>query len=226
MRFFYFYKKKMNPNVDDFLQREERWKNELSLLRSILLDCMLTEAFKWKQPCYTFQQKNVAILGGFKEFCVLSFFKGALLSDTDNLLEKQGENTQSGRIMRFTNVEQISAVEASIRSYIFEAIEIERAGLKLPERAPEDLIFVDELLEKLDANPTLKKAFYALTPGRQRAYNMFIASSKQANTRYARIDKYTTRILDGKGINDCICGLSKKMPGCDGSHKILKEKAE
>jgi uncharacterized protein YdeI (YjbR/CyaY-like superfamily) len=214
----------MNPNVDDFLQREERWKNEISMLRRILLDCMLTEEYKWKQPCYTFQQKNVAILGGFKEFCVLSFFKGALLSDSDNLLEKQGENSQSGRILRFKNVEQIIAVESSIRNYIFEAIEIERTGIKMPARAPEDLIFVDELLEKLEANPILKKAFYALTPGRQRAYNMFITASKQPNTRYARINKYTKRILDGKGMNDCVCGLSKKMPGCDGSHKVLNEK--
>jgi uncharacterized protein YdeI (YjbR/CyaY-like superfamily) len=211
----------MNRHVDDFLQREEKWKNELSKLREIMLDCMLTEEYKWKQPCYSFQQKNILILGGFKNHCVISFFKGALLSDHAYILEKPGENSRHTRFIRIKSIESIIQLEETIRAYIFEAIEIEKAGLSVPPLSPGDLELVEELYQKFNENPSLKKAFFSLTPGRQRAYNLFISSSKQASTRFARIEKYTQRILDGKGINDCVCGLSKKMPSCDGSHKQL-----
>ena len=162
----------MNPNVDDFLQREEKWKNELNKLRVIMLDCMLTEEFKWKQPCYSFQQKNIIILGGFKDHCVVSFFKGALLSDHANILEKPGENSRHTRFIRIKSVEDIIKLEETIRAYIFEAIEIEKAGLSVPALSPEELELVEELHQKFNENPALKKAFFALTPGRQRAYHV------------------------------------------------------
>ena len=211
----------MNPSVDEFLEKIDKWQSELSLLRNILLDCQLVETIKWGQPCYMLNKTNVVILANFKESCAVSFLKGALLSDSENLLVKPGENSQSGRFLRFKSEEEIRALEPIIKSYIFEAIEIEKAGLKIPQRTVDSDPIPSELLQRFEENPALKNAFESLTPGRQRAYNMFFSAAKQAATRFSRIDSYTERILNKKGMNDCVCGLSKRMPGCDGSHKQL-----
>jgi uncharacterized protein YdeI (YjbR/CyaY-like superfamily) len=211
----------MNPSVDEFLEKIDKWQSELSLLRNILLDCQLVETIKWGQPCYMLNKTNVVILANFKESCSVSFLKGALLSDSENLLVKPGENSQSGRFLRFKSEEEIRALEPIIKSYIFEAIEIEKAGLKIPQRAVDSEPIPSELLQRFEENPALKNAFESLTPGRQLAYNMFFTAAKQSATRLSRIDSYTDRILNKKGMNDCVCGLSKRMPGCDGSHKQL-----
>lgn len=212
----------MNPSVDAFLEKTDKWKAELTALRSIMLDCQLIETLKWGQPCYMFNKTNVVILANFKESCAVSFLKGALLSDTENLLVKPGENSQSGRFIRFKSVDEIIEKEAIIKAYVFEAIEVEKAGLKIAPRDPEAEPLISELIQRFEENPTLKKAFEALTLGRQRAYNLFFTAAKQSETRFSRIDSYTDRIYNKKGMNDCVCGLSKRMPGCDGSHKQLK----
>jgi uncharacterized protein YdeI (YjbR/CyaY-like superfamily) len=211
----------MNPSVDEFLEKTDKWKVELTVLRNIMLDCQLIETLKWGQPCYMFNKTNVVILANFKESCAVSFLKGALLSDTENLLVKPGENSQSGRFLRFKSVDEIIEKEAIIKAYVFEAIEVEKAGLKVAPRDPESEPLIPELTQRFEENPTLKTAFEALTPGRQRAYNMFFNAAKQSATRLSRIDSHTERIMNRKGINDCVCGLSKRMPSCDGSHKEL-----
>jgi uncharacterized protein YdeI (YjbR/CyaY-like superfamily) len=211
----------MNPSVDAFLEKTDKWKAELTALRKIMLDCQLIETLKWGQPCYMFNKTNVVILANFKESCAVSFLKGALLSDTENLLVKPGENSQSGRFIRFNSVDEIIEKEAIIKAYVFEAIEVEKAGLKIAPRDPEAEPLISELIQRFEENPTLKKAFEALTPGRQRAYNLFFTAAKQSETRFSRIDSYTDRIYNKKGMNDCVCGLSKRMPNCDGSHKQL-----
>ena len=210
-----------NPEVDVFFENIKQWKAELEQLRIILIDCGLTEDLKWKQPCYSFKGKNICILGGFKDFCVLSFFKGVLLQDTAGILVKQGENTQSARIVKITELEQITTLKATLKAYIFEAIEVEKAGIEVPFKSNDELVLVEELQTKLDADVTFRAAFTALTPGRQRAYNLYFSGAKQAKSRLDRIEKYTPKILSGKGINDCTCGHSKRMPTCDGSHKYL-----
>lgn len=212
----------MNPKVDVFLANVKNWQAELEKLRMILLDCSLTEELKWKQPCYTFNNANVAIISEFKEHCVLSFFKGALLNDSHAILLKSGENTQAGRIIKFTTIEEIVELEPVLKSYIHEAILIEKAGLKVDFSANKELVFSKELQNKLGESPAFKTAFEALTPGRQRGYNLFFSAPKQSKTRIVRIEKYVQQILDGKGINDCTCGLSKKQPSCDGSHKYIE----
>ena len=210
-----------NPEVDVFFENIKQWKAELEQLRIILSDCGLTEDLKWKQPCYSFKGKNICIIGGFKDFCVLSFFKGVLLQDKAGILVKQGENTQSARIVKIRELEQIATLKATLKAYIFEAIEVEKAGIEVPFKSNDELVLVEELQTKLDADVTFKAAFTALTPGRQRAYNMYFSGAKQAKSRLDRIEKYTPKILSGKGINDCTCGHSKRMPTCDGSHKYL-----
>jgi len=210
----------INPKVDEYLSNAKKWENELEKLRKILLECGLTEELKWKQPCYSFQKSNVIIIGEFKEFCVLSFFKGVLLKDCHKLLVKQGKNTQSARIIKFTNVNEIVKLEAILKAYIFEAIEIEKVGLevtfkKKPETIPE------ELQHKFNEIPSFKTAFNKLTPGRQRGYILFFSQPKQYKTRMVRIEKNMKKIIDGKGLNDCCCGLSRKMPNCDVSHKNI-----
>ncbi len=211
----------MNPSVDEFLEKTNRWQAELTALRNMMLDCQLIETLKWGQPCYMFNKSNVIILGNFKESCIVSFIKGSLLSDTEKLLQKPGENTQGGRVLRFHSLQEIIENESIIKAYVFEAIEVEKAGLKIAHRDTSTEKVISELLQRFEENPNLKKAFEALTPGRQRAYNMFFEAAKQSSTRLNRIDSYTERILNKKGINDCVCGLSKRMPGCDGSHKQL-----
>lgn len=212
----------MNPKVDDFLAKADKWKKELTVLRKILLDCNLVEELKWGNPCYMYGKSNIILIGELKESCVLSFIKGALLSDSENILSKPGENSQSARVIKFTNVKDIKEKEAVLKAYIFEAIEVEKAGLKVDTSASKDITLIEELVSRMKKDNLFKQAFEALTPGRQRAYNMFFAEAKQSATREARIEKYTSRILKGKGMNDCVCGLSKRMPNCDGSHKYMK----
>ena len=211
----------MNPKVDDYLSNTTKFQKELELLRSIVLDCGLIEELKWGTPCYMFQKTNIILLGAFKDSCIISFLKGALLSDTENLLMKAGENTQAARIIKFTNVKDIVKIKSILKTYIFEAVEIEKAGLKVEPKKHSEYNVPDELKNQFKQKPDFKKAFEALTPGRQRGYLLYFSDSKQSKTREARIEKYTQRIMSGKGINDCVCGLSKKMPGCDGSHKYI-----
>ena len=210
----------MHPSVDQFLEKETRWKEELSALREIVLSTGLTEEYKWKQPCYTHEGSNVLILGSFKASCVISFFKGALLNDKDGLLEFAGEHSQSAKLLRFTSVEEVVRLKHKILGFIKAAIELENMGVKVPKGSAPELLIPDELKEKWKKDNAFEKAFLSLSPGRQRAYLMFFTAAKQPATRMTRIEKYIPRILQGKGINDCVCGLSKKMPGCDGSHRF------
>ncbi|MCO8122376.1 YdeI/OmpD-associated family protein [Stieleria sp. TO1_6] len=214
----------MNAKVDEYLGNAKRWQPELRELRRIVLGRQLVEDFKWRHPCYTFQGSNVVILGEFKDCCTLSFFKGALLKDPNQVLDKPGPNTRAARLIRFSSVQEIIEMEPILKSYLDEAKQVETAGLKLDFSADRELDYPAELQLKMDQDSDLKTAFAALTPGRQRAYVMHFAAAKQSKTRVSRIEKYRDRILDGKGLNDCVCGLSKKMPGCDGSHKTLDSK--
>jgi uncharacterized protein YdeI (YjbR/CyaY-like superfamily) len=211
----------MNPNVDAFISDAKKWQAEIKHLRQLLLDCGLTEEFKWRAPCYCFQGNNVVLIGCFKEYCTLSFFKGTLLQDNNRFLSKPGENSQAMRFFKFTNVQEIQELKSVIKNYIYEAIEIEKAGLKVIFKSNTELELAEEFQNVLDKNSALKKAFEALTPGRQRAYNLYFSAPKQSKTRQSRIENYIPRILNGKGINDCVCGMSKKMPSCDGSHKHI-----
>lgn len=216
----------MNIEVDIYFKNLDKWKAELSELRTLLLDCGLTEELKWKSPCYTFKGKNICVIGPFKAHCVLSFFKGYLLKDTENILVKPGENTQSARIIKFTDSTTIIKLAELLKTYIFEAIEIENSNEKhLKQSDSKSLnakqVYPDELKQILNENEQLTTAFEALTPGRKRAYIMYFSAAKQSKTKKARIEKYIPRILSGKGINDCVCGLSKRMPNCDGSHKFI-----
>ncbi|WP_367754609.1 DUF1801 domain-containing protein [Flavobacterium sp. WC2430] len=211
----------MNPKVDDFINNAKKWQPEMEQLRKLLLDCGLTEEFKWRTPCYSFQGNNIALIASFKAFCAISFLKGSLLQDANGILIQPGENSQAVRFLKFTNVHEIEQLKPIIKNYIYEAIEVEKAGLKVAFKSNKELELVDELKAILDKNLALKTAFESLTPGRQRAYNLFFEAAKQSKTRETRIEKYIPRILDGKGINDCVCGLSKKMPSCDGSHKSI-----
>lgn len=211
----------MNSKVDEFLNKVTKWHDELVQLRAIVLECQLTEELKWGVPCYTFQKANIVLIHGFKEYCALLFMKGALLNDSDGILIQQTENVQGGRQIRFTSLEQIIEQEAILKAYIFEAIEVEKAGLKVALKPHADYDIPEEFQTKMDGDLALKTAFEGLTPGRQRAYILHFSGSKQAKTREARIENYTQRILMGKGLNDCVCGMSKRMPNCDGSHKFM-----
>jgi uncharacterized protein YdeI (YjbR/CyaY-like superfamily) len=190
----------MNPDVDNFLGNAGNWQKEMEQLRDILLGCGLTEEFKWKVPVYTWLGKNVIAINGLKEYCVLAFFKGALLLDTDDLLSKPGDSTQAPRWIKFTSYRDIIRLRNVLKAYIYEAIEVEKAGVKLPARKP--LPIPVELEKKFKKNAAFKKAFYALTAGRQRAYLLHFSQPKQSKTRESRIDKFTPLILKGKGIND------------------------
>ena len=205
----------MNTSVDEyFLEgcrrcplggtpdcKVHNWTEELKLLRSLILDCGLEEESKWGVPTYTYHANNVLILAAFKEYCSISFFKGALLSDEAKILEKPGKNTQAARLIKFTDIKEVTQLKSTIKSYIFEAIEIEKAGLEVKfEKNPEPI--PEELQVKLDENPKLKSAFEALTPGRQRGYILFFSAPKQSKTRDSRIEKSIPKILKGKGMND------------------------
>lgn len=192
----------MNPKIDLFFEKEGKWHEEYNKLRAIVLDCGLTEDYKWMHPCYTFQGKNVVLIHGFKEYCALLFHKGALLKDTDNILIQQTENVQSQRQIRFTNIKEIIDWETSIKAYIYEAVEVEKAGLKVEMKKTSEFNMPEEFQNKLDENPELKSAFESLTPGRQRAYLLHFSTPKQSKTRESRIEKCTEQILNGKGLND------------------------
>ena len=211
----------MNPKVDTFLLNVKKWREELTVLRSIVMDSGLGEELKWGAPCYVHEQANVIIIQGFKDYFALLFFKGALMKDPEDLLRKPGENTQSGRQIRMTSMDEMLGQEEVLRAYIQHAIEVEKAGEKVITKKTEEYPVPSELEESFAENSDLQHAFYGLTPGRQRAYLMHFAEAKQSATRKARIEKYTQRILNGKGILDCWCGLSKRMPTCDGSHRQL-----
>jgi uncharacterized protein YdeI (YjbR/CyaY-like superfamily) len=193
---------KMNPKVDVFLSKAEKWQEELEKLRTIVLDCQLTEELKWGKPCYTFQKSNIVIIQGFKEYCALLFFKGALLNDANGILIKPGKNTQAGRQIRFTNAREIVEMEPILKTYIYEAIEVEKAGLKVNFKKTTEFIIPEEFQKKLDEIPALKTAFDALTPGRQRAYILYFSAPKQSKTRASRVEKCMQQILNGKGLND------------------------
>lgn len=211
----------MNPKIDEYIANSTKWQKEMLLLRELLLDCNLIEEIKWRVPCYTFNNANIAIIGNFKDYVALSFLKGVLLADTDGLLVSPGENSQSVRYLKFTNDKEINKLKKIITAYIFEAIEVEKLGLKADLKKSTDLVFPEELLNKMAKDKAFKTAFEKLTPGRQRGYNLFFSSAKQSKSREARIEKYVGRILKGQGIHDCVCGHSKRMPTCDGSHKYL-----
>lgn len=206
----------MNPNVDTYLNlgcgrcsfyatpecKVNTWREELIQLRKIVLSCGLTEEFKWKQPCYTFNKNNVLLVTAFKEYSTISFFKGTLLKDKKRILVKPGENSQAARQFRFTDVQKVIEMEPVIKSYIKEAIEIEKAGLKIDFKAKEEIEYPEELLNKFSENKKLKTAFEELTPGRQRGYILYFTQPKQSKTRESRIDKCTPRILKGIGLHD------------------------
>ncbi len=193
---------RINPKVDEFLSTAEKWQAEFEKLRAIVLDCGLTEEFKWGKPCYTFEKSNVVLIHGFKEYCALLFVKGALLQDAEGILVTQTENTQAARQIRFTSVQEIAEMEPVLKAYIHEAVEVERAGLKVDFKKTAEFAIPEEFQRKLDEIPALKTAFEALTPGRQRAYLLYLSQPKQSKTRESRVEKHMQRILDGKGLND------------------------
>lgn len=192
----------MNPKVDSLIRKAKKWQEEFEQLRAIVLDCGLTEDLKWGQPCYSFEKTNIVLIHGFKEYCALLFFKGALLSDPDHILIQQTENVQAGRQIRFTSVREIVKLERTLKAYIYEAIEVEKAGLKVPLKRTQDFKMPEEFRRKLDETPALKKAFDALTPGRQRGYLLHFSAPKQSKTRESRIEKCVKKILKGKGLLD------------------------
>jgi uncharacterized protein YdeI (YjbR/CyaY-like superfamily) len=192
----------MNPDVDFYFNKAKNWQQEIKQLRTIVLDCGLVEELKWGCPCYTYQQSNIVLIHTFKEYCALLFFKGALLNDANDILIQQTENVQAARQVRFTNIEEIVEMEATIKAYIYEAIEVEKAGLKVTLKKTEEFKMPEEFKNKLDEMPALKTAFEALTPGRQRAYKLYFSAPKQSKTRESRVEKYIDQILNGKGLDD------------------------
>lgn len=206
----------MNPKVDVYFTagcgrcplgntpqcKVNDWQEELETLRTIILDCGLNEELKWGVPCYTSQKNNILLIGAFKEYCAISFFKGVLLKDANGILSKPGENTQAGRVIRFSNVREIVEMESVLKAYIHEAVEAEKAGLKVSYKKTSEFAIPEELQNKLDSLPALKIAFDALTPGRQRAYILYFSAPKQSKTRVSRVEKCMRQILIGKGLND------------------------
>ncbi|TYP72063.1 YdeI/OmpD-associated family protein [Paenibacillus methanolicus] len=191
-----------NPKVDGFIRKAKTWKEEFEKLREIVLNCGLSEDIKWMHPCYTLEDKNIVLIHGFKDYCALLFHKGALLRDPHGILIQQTENVQAARQLRFTGLQQIIEMEATIEAYINEAIEVEKSGLAIEFKKSEQYAVPEEFQAKLDERADLKTAFEALTPGRQRAYLLHFSAPKQAKTREARVEKYMQQILDGKGLND------------------------
>jgi uncharacterized protein YdeI (YjbR/CyaY-like superfamily) len=192
----------MNPKVDFYFDKAKTWQKEITQLRSIVLDCGLTEELKWGVPCYTLGKANIVLIHVFKEYCALLFFKGALLNDTDGILVQQTENVQAARQIRFTNAQEVARLKPVLKAYIYEAIEVEKAGLKVKLKKPAEFPVAAEFQQQLNKKAALKKAFEALTPGRQRAYLLYFSAAKQAETRAARVEKSIPQILAGKGLND------------------------
>jgi len=193
---------RMNPKVDEFISKSKKWKEEYEKLRNIALDCELTEEFKWMHPCYTFENKNIVLIHGFKEYCALLFHKGALLKDPHGILIQQTENVQAGRQIRFTNAQEIDEMQLILKTYIDEAIEVEEAGLQVSFKKETEYSIPEELQNKFVEISDLKTAFEALTPGRQKAYLLHFSAPKQSKTRESRVEKYLPHILNGKGLND------------------------
>jgi uncharacterized protein YdeI (YjbR/CyaY-like superfamily) len=212
----------MNPKADSFFSSAKKWQKEMLALRTLVLECGLNEELKWGVPCYTFQKSNILLIHGFKEYVALAFFNGALLSDVNGILIQQTENVQAGRQIRFKTIKEIVQLEPVLKAYIYEAIEVEKSGLKVEYKKASEFVVAEEFKNKLDKFPDLKTAFYALTPGRQKGYYLHFSEPKQSKTRESRIENCIPKILKGKGLNDCTCGLSKRMPNCDGSHKQLQ----
>ena len=194
--------KNRNPKVDFFFTKASKWQEEFRRLRTIILSCGLTEELKWGKPCYTFQQSNVVLIHGFKEYCALLLMKGALLKDAKRILIQQTENVQPARQIRFTNVQEIVKMERILKAYVKEAIEIEKAGLEVNYKKTSAFKVPEELQNKLDATPALRTAFDALTPGRQRGYLLYFSGAKQSKTRESRVEKCMPQILKGKGLDD------------------------
>jgi len=192
----------MNSKVDFYFNKAKKWQEEFEKLRMIILDCGLTEELKWGVPCYTFEKRNIVLIHGFKEYCALLFFKGALLNDPKDILIQQTKNVQAARQIRFTSVREIVKMKPILKAYIHEAIEVEKAGLKVNLKNTTEFIIPEEFQDKLDEIPSLKTAFDALTPGRQKAYVLYFSAPKQSKTREARVGKCMQQILNGKGLND------------------------
>jgi len=192
----------MNTKVDFYFAKEQKWQNEIKKLRLIALDCGLTEELKWGCPCYNFKGGNVILIHIFKNYCAYLFFKGALLNDTSNILIQQTENVQAARQIRFTNIEAIIDNEVNLKAYIYEAIEVEKAGLKVKLKKTSEFAIPEEFQTKLNSNTALKTAFENLTSGRQRAYLLYFSAAKQTQTREARVEKHIPQILNGRGLND------------------------
>ena len=195
-------KSKPNPKVDFFFNKATQWQAEFKKMRSIILDCGLTEELKWGVPCYSVEKKNIVLMHGFKDYCALLFVKGALLQDAEGILIQQTENVQAARQVRFTSVREIVKLEPILKAYVQEAIAVENAGLKVPYKKTAEFSMPEEFINQLEEVPGLQDAFEALTPGRQRAYLLYFSAPKQSKTRVARIEKCTPQILKGKGLND------------------------
>jgi len=193
---------RMNPKVDFYFTKAKKWQEEFKKLRNVILDCGLTEELKWGCPCYTYEKTNIVLIHGFKEYCALLLFKGALLNDTERILVQQTKNVQAARQIRFISVREIVKLKPTLKAYIHQAIEVEKAGLKVNLKKTTEFTVPEEFQNKLDVNRALKTAFYALTPGRQRAYILHFSAPKQSKTREARVEKSMPQILNGKGLND------------------------
>ncbi|MBC2148015.1 YdeI/OmpD-associated family protein [Listeria booriae] len=193
---------KTNPKVEEYVNKAKKWQAEYKQLRAYALDCDLSEDIKWKHPCFMYEDNNIVLAHGFKEYCALLFMKGVLMKDPNGILVQQTENVQSARQIRFKNLEEIIEMEDIIKAYIKEAIEVEKSGAQVAFKKEEEFPVPEELDQKFAEMPALKEAFEKLTPGRQRAYLLYFAAPKQSKTRVSRIDKYTDRILDGIGLND------------------------
>jgi uncharacterized protein YdeI (YjbR/CyaY-like superfamily) len=192
----------MNPKVDWYFTKEEKWNAEVNTLRSLILSCDLNEELKWGCPCYTYNKRNIVLIHSFKDYCALLFFKGALMKDPKRILVQQTENVQAARQVRFTDLKQITKLEKTLKQYVYEAVGVEEKGVKVPLKKTDEFNMPDEFRNTLQKNRALKKAFEALTPGRQRGYLLYFAAAKQSKTREARIKKFTPQMLEGKGLND------------------------
>lgn len=192
----------MNPKVDFYFRKAEKWQEELEQLRTIVLDCGLTEELKWGVPCYAFQKSNIVLIHAFKEYCAFLFFKGALLNDSNGILVQQTENVQAARQIRFSDIGEIAEIKSILKAYIHEAVEVEKAGLEVNFKKTTEFNIPEEFQNKLAEFPALKTAFEALTPGRQRGYLLYFSAAKQSRTRESRVEKYMQQILNGKGLDD------------------------
>lgn len=192
----------MSPKVDEYLREARSWQEEFEKLRMTILECGLTEELKWNKPCYMYKNKNIVIIQGFKKYCAVMFFKGALLNDPNGVLVRPGENSQAQRQIRFTDAQEIMEMKTVLKDYVNQAVEVEKSGLEVNFKKTEEFMIPEELQTKFNEMPSLKTAFDTLTPGRQRAYILYFSKAKQSKTREARIEKYMQNILDGKGLND------------------------